>query len=118
MNKLKLADLNTIPEFRLDCPAADMEREISSIYCCDLLSRVMGNAPADGAWVTVMANMNAVAVALLADISAIILAEGMELDDAAYEKAKEQNICVFCTDLSIFSAALRIHELALSRAEG
>ena len=37
------------------------QREIKSVYCCDLLSIVMGKAPADCAWVTVMGNINAVA---------------------------------------------------------
>ena len=41
-------------------------REIESVYSCDLLSFVMGRAPADSALVTVMGNVNAMAVALLA----------------------------------------------------
>ena len=50
------------------------------IYCCDLLSIVMGRAPADGLWVTVMGNLNSIAVAVLTDSACILLAEGMALD--------------------------------------
>ncbi len=42
---------------------ADMEREITRAFCCDLLSVAMGKAPAGCAWVTVMANINTLAVA-------------------------------------------------------
>ena len=40
-----------------------LDREADRVFCCDLLSFVMGRAPADSAWVTVMGNVNAVAVA-------------------------------------------------------
>ena len=44
-----------------------LDREADRVFCCDLLSFVMGRAPADSAWVTVMGNVNAVAVAVLAE---------------------------------------------------
>ena len=53
----------------------DTERQITTPFCCDLLSIAMGRAPAGCAWVTVMANMNTLAVASLADAACIILAE-------------------------------------------
>ena len=52
-------------------------REISTVFCCDLLSIAMGRAPAGCAWVTVMGNMNTLAVAALADAACIIMAEGV-----------------------------------------
>jgi hypothetical protein len=59
----------------------DAEREIRGVYCCDLLSWVMGRAKADDAWITIMSNSNIVAVASLADTACILLAEGVELDE-------------------------------------
>ena len=46
-----------------------MGREIEKVFCCDLLSIAMGRAPTGCAWVTVMANLNTLAVASLADVS-------------------------------------------------
>jgi len=89
----------------------DLERSISKPFCCDLLSIAMGKAPADCAWITVMGNINTLAVAVLADVSCIILAESMVLDDAAQEKAKSQGITVLKTDLPIFDAALNVFNL-------
>ena len=40
-----------------------LEREITKPFCCDLLSIAMGRAPDWCAWVTVMGNMNTLAVA-------------------------------------------------------
>jgi len=89
----------------------DLEKNIRIPFCCDLLSIAMGKAPADCAWVTVMGNINTLAVAVLADVSCIILAEGMTLDEPAKEKAKSQGITVFKTDLPIFDAALKVFNL-------
>ena len=95
--------------FELACGEGDREID-GKIYCCDLLSIVMGRAPADGLWVTVMGNMNTLAVASLADAACVIMAEGVPLDATAANKAKMQGITVFKTELPIFEAALAIHE--------
>ena len=62
--------------------------EISGVYSCDLLSFVMGRAFSGSAWVTVMGNINSVAVASLTEIGVIILADGVTPDENALEKAK------------------------------
>ena len=87
----------------------NLDREISVPYCCDLLSIAMGRMPANSAWVTVMGNINTLAVAALADAACIILAEGSHLDEPALNKAKELEITVFETELPIFDAALAIY---------
>lgn len=53
----------------------DLDRPVTGGYCGDLLSWVMGRAQAGDAWITVMGNVNAVAVAVLADTACILLAE-------------------------------------------
>lgn len=88
---------------------ADGEREIKGVFCCDLLSIAMGKAPADSAWVTVMANINTLAVASLTDVACVILAENAVLDEATLAKAKEQEINVFKADAPIFQTALSIY---------
>ena len=52
-----------------------LDREITVPFCCDLLSIAMGRAPAGCAWVTVMGNMNTLAVATLAAFSIHIATE-------------------------------------------
>lgn len=84
------------------------DREIGGIYCCDLLSVVMGRAKANDAWITVMGNVNSIAVAVLSDVACIILSEGMALDAAALEKAASQSICVLGSDLPTFEISHQI----------
>ena len=87
----------------------DDTKNISGIYCCDLLSFVMGKSFEDCAWVTVMGNINSIAVSSLADMSCIILAEGVSLDEQALIKAREHNIAVLGSEKSIFDTALAVH---------
>ncbi|MBB5263186.1 hypothetical protein HNP82_000280 [Catenibacillus scindens] len=86
------------------------DTEITVPFCCDLLSIAMSRAPAGCAWVTVMANMNTLAVAALTDCACVILAEGTSFDEACLNKAREQGIPVFSTTLPIFEAALKVWE--------
>lgn len=87
----------------------ELDREITKPFCCDLLSVAMGKAPAGCAWVTVMGNMNTLAVATLADAALIIMAEGAVLDEMALKKAKDQEITVLKTELPVFDAALLVY---------
>ena len=86
------------------------DRNISGLFCCDLLSIAMSKAPADSVWVTVMGNINTLAVAALCDVGCIVLAEGVSLDEAAQAKAVQQHISVLRTEQPIFDAALCVYE--------
>ena len=67
-----------------------LSQEVSGCYIGDLLSWVMGRAKAGDAWLTVMGNISALAVASLADTACIILTENAWLDEDAKRKADQQ----------------------------
>lgn len=106
---MKTKDLILAGDFKVLNEGDNPEREITVPYCCDLLSIAMGRMPSGSAWVTVMGNINTLAVATLAEAACIILAEGSILDEPAQNKAKEQGITVLVTELTIFDAALIIY---------
>lgn len=80
--------------------------EVSQVFCCDLLSIAMAKAPAGSVWVTVMGNVNAVAVAALTEISCILLAEGVTMDEPGLARARMQGVPVLRTELPVFDAGL------------
>ena len=92
------------------CMGDDINRRIEDVFCCDLLSVAMGRGVEGAAWVTVMGNVNTLAVLTLTDMACIILAEGADLDEAARIKAAEQRITVLRTEEPVFKAALWIHD--------
>ena len=87
------------------------DRELrSGVYCCDLLSMVMGRAPADGVWFTVMANQNTVVAALMADVACVVLTEGIRPDEAMLARAAAENIAMAAADCPSYEAARRADE--------
>lgn len=89
----------------------DGDRVIKGAYIGDLLSWVMGRAKEDNAWITIMSNSNTVAVASLADVSCVILAEGVTLQDSVIETAKQNNINILSTNLTAYEAAVMLSKL-------
>lgn len=87
------------------------EREISGVYIGDLLSWVMGRAQSDNAWITIMSNINVVAVASLCDVACVILCESVELDSEAVTAAEEKGVNILSTELSAYGAAMALREL-------
>ena len=89
----------------------DTSRDIDGVYIGDLLSWVMGRAQQNDAWITIMSNINIIAVAALADTSCIILAEGVVPDQNVIETAKSKNINLLTTDKTAYEIAVAISEL-------
>ena len=84
------------------------EREIRGGYCGDLLSWVMGRAQQDNVWVTIMSNMNIVAVASLSDVSAVVLAEGVSLDQSVIDTAEAKGVNILSSEKGAFELAALI----------
>ena len=89
----------------------DGEREITGAYMGDLLSWVMGRAKADCAWITIMSNLNVVAVASLADTACVILTEGVELPEDVKAAAEQRDVNVLSTQLPSYEAAVLLSQL-------
>jgi len=89
---------------------ADLQRQLTVPFCCDLLSVALGRAPSGCAWVTVIGSINVLAVAVLTKAACVILAEGSILDENSKKKAKEQGITVLKTDMPVFQAALLVYQ--------
>ena len=89
----------------------DMERECEGCYSGDLLSWVMSRVKENDVWLTVMGNVNAVAVAVLTDCSCIILTENAALDEAAEIRACEQGVTILRSSKNAYELSVLISEL-------
>ena len=87
---------------------SDSGREISGVYIGDLLSWVMGKAQSGDAWITIMSNINTLAVAALTDVACVILAEGVTLEPDILKAAADKEINIVSTELSAYDAALHL----------
>ena len=86
------------------------DREVTGCFIGDLLSHVMGKATEGDAWITIMNNINIVAVASLTEAACVLLCEGVSADEKIIEKADGEGIIILKSDLAAFELAVKISE--------
>ena len=89
----------------------DTDKEITGCYSGDLLSWVMSKAKDGDVWLTVMGNINAIAVAVLCDCACIILTDKAALDEEAKNKAELQGVTVLRSEKSAYELSVEISKL-------
>ncbi len=80
--------------------------QVQGAYACDLLSWVIGRAEAGSALVTVMTNVNVIAVAVMAELPCVVLCEGVSPDEVALEKARMQGISILSSNKPVYETCL------------
>lgn len=89
------------------------ETQVTCGYTCDLLSWVMAHGKAGMAWITVQTHMNVIAVASLMEMAAVILPEGIEMEQASLEKAREEGIAVLHSGKTAYEICAMMSEAGL-----
>lgn len=105
---MKLSEL--CEKLSLTTISGDTEVVPTGVYAGDLLSRAMSHVEAGDLWITIMSNVNVVAVASLTEAAAVILAEGVELLPEALAAAREKGITVLSSPLTVYELCVRIGE--------
>ncbi len=87
------------------------DRDVCGCYIGDLLSHVMGKATCGDAWITIMNNINIVAVASLTEAACIILSEGIGADEKIIEKADSEGIVILKSEKTAYQLAAEISKV-------
>lgn len=97
-------------------PGLPLDTQVSCGYTCDLLSWVMAHGKQGMAWITVQTHMNVIAVASLMEMAAVIIPEGIQMEEPSLEKAREEGVAVLQSDKTAFAlcALLAQHGLPSS----
>jgi predicted transcriptional regulator len=107
---MKIKNLIENEEYKLIAGKEGVDKEIEGVYICDLLSWVMSHATKNNAWITVQTNINVIAVALLAEVSCIIIPEDIEIDQSTIKKADSENITIISTKKSQYEIAIDLYK--------
>jgi hypothetical protein len=98
---------------RVAAGAGRQERTVESVYAGDLLSDVIAHGAKDGLWLTIQIHPNIVAVAVLKDMAAVLLANGRVPAPETVQKAEAEGLTVLLSPLSIFELSGRLYEMGL-----
>lgn len=93
------------------------EHRVTGGYAGDLLSWVMTHARAGQAWITVMSDINTVAVAAMAQVSCVILAEGVTVSPEVCRRAEEQGVCLLSAPGTAYEVSAALAEALADREE-
>lgn len=90
----------------------DGEREITGVYVGDLLSRCMSRVTEGCLWITIMSNINAVAVAALTDPACIVFCEDVEIDEDVLARARSNDITIAKSTQDAYALCVAYHTAA------
>ena len=110
---MKLRDIIKTCGCNLKTSTENLDREVTGGYSSDLLSDVMANAKDGNLWITLQTHNNIVAVAVLKNLTGIILVNDREPDAGTLAKANEEDIPIFTTASSTFEIVGKLYELGI-----
>lgn len=106
---MKLKQLAEELNLRLVC--GNLEQEYTGVYAGDLLSWVMSHARHGSIWITIMSNVNVIAVAALTEAACVIVAEGVQLSDDVYAVAEQKDVTVLSSNMPTYELCAAISKL-------
>jgi len=95
-----------------------LQREISSVYCGDLLSRVMAKSSKNSLWITIQVHVNIVAVASLLEMACIVIPEDIAVDEKTLAKAEEEQVVILSSSMSAYTLSGKMYRLGLFGESG
>ncbi len=112
--KMKLKSLAEQLGWELKTQNVPVEGEVCTGYASDLLSDVLANSIEGDLWITRQTHLNIVAIAVMRDLSGILLVNGAQPDPDTVEKAVEKMVPIFRTTLPTFEIVGRLYQLGLT----
>ncbi len=106
MHKMKLSEI--VDSLSLTVVSGGTDRDLEGVYAGDFLSRAMSRVEAGDLWITIMNNVNVIAVASLTDAAAVLLAEDVSLMPDALEAAREKDVTVLSSGLSVYELCVAL----------
>jgi len=110
---MKLLDISGILNAQVLTGEELLDFEVTSACGSDLMSDVMAYVTENVVLLTGLINLQVIRTAEMMDIKAVIFVRGKQPLDNMIELAKEKNIVLMSTDLSMFVACGKLYEAGL-----
>jgi len=108
LSKMSLKDILALVDGELLTPEMDLGIECPEIFASDLMSDVLTFIKPGSVLLTGLVNSHAVRTACLTDVTAIVFVQGKRPDMKVVDEARERNLPVISTGLSMFEACSRL----------
>ncbi|NLW07322.1 MAG: serine kinase [Clostridia bacterium] len=108
---MKLSEIARQLDLQVLAGEKELEREVSSGYCSDLLSDFMANGPARCLWLTLQTHINVVAVALLVGAAGVVITGGRQVAPEVCRKAEAEGLPLLATKYCTYEVAGQLYNL-------
>jgi len=71
-----------------------INKKVTGVYACDLLSHAMAKVNEGDVWITVHTNLNVIAVASLTNCACVMIPENIDIEDQTVERANEKGVAL------------------------
>jgi len=102
---MKLKDIQRLLDADILCGSEYIERHAYHACASDLLSDVLVHVNNQSVLLTGLCNPQVIRTAEMLDIICIVLVRGKKPEDSLIDMAKERELCVFATNLTMFTAS-------------
>ena len=110
---MKVLDIIKSFELKLKAGKDRLHEEVTGGYASDLLSDVIAHSRKGNIWITIQTHPNIVAVAIMKELSGIILTGGREPDADTIQKAEEEGIPILVSPLFTFELVGRLYQIGI-----
>lgn len=110
---MKLDEIVKACNLQVTCGEDKLTKNVSGGYSSDLLSDVMANSKKGDIWITLQVHPNVVAVAMLKEISGIVMINGRKPEDETINKAKAEGLPIMTTDLPAFELIGKLYNMGI-----
>jgi hypothetical protein len=86
-----------------------LDRPITGVYACDLLSWAMVKVNEGDVWTTVHTNLNVVAVASLTNAACVVIPESIPIEESTVERANREGVPMLSASHDAAEIAVRAH---------
>ncbi len=114
---MKISEFSDSLQMKAVTDGKSLDREISGVYICDLLSWVMSHANKGDVWITVHTHLNIVAVALLVELACIVVPEDIQVEEATIKKANEEGIVILRSEKTSYELAVEASRILEKKNE-
>jgi len=110
---MKLGEIKEILNAVVLSKKGDMELEIGSAYCADLMSDVLAFSITNSLLITHLTNAQVIRTAEIADVKTIVFVQSKRPDIETIALADTKKIPLLVTDLSMYETCGKLYEKGL-----
>ena len=110
---MKISAIRDLLEANVHCGESKLDKEVSSVFGCDLMSDVLAYADDQAVLLTGLVNPQVIRTAVMMDMVCIVFVRSKAPSDEMLALAKESGIVVLSTDMTMYTACGKLYSNGL-----